>query len=120
MSDKDQPTWWESVPAGIGGDAAIAHIGAGATNVIVGKNITQTVYDTLREEFPEGAVGGQYAALATIFWDEYSSSENIAAACGKVVDYAAVHADEILGPLGSGFYGFGQRDYAPEDICPFR
>jgi len=80
----------------------------------------QGVYETLQDEFPVGAVGHQYAKLATVFWEEYNASEDIAAACGKAVEYASAHADEVLAPLGSGFYGFGQRDYAPEDICPLR
>jgi hypothetical protein len=53
MSSASEQTWWEEVPTHIGGDAAIAHIGAGATNVIVGKNITQSVYDTLGEPTPK-------------------------------------------------------------------
>ncbi|MFQ5410480.1 MAG: hypothetical protein ACE5FI_18890, partial [Anaerolineales bacterium] len=79
----------------------------------------QTVYDTLQEKFPEGTVGSAYAALATAFWDEFSAQDDIAAACEAAIDYAAAHADQILAPLGSDFYGFGQPDYAPEDLCPF-
>lgn len=81
---------------------------------------SQIVYETLQDEFPAGAIGHQYAELATVFWEEYDASGDIAAACGKALEYASTHADEVLSPLGSGFYGFGQRDYAPEDICPLK
>lgn len=80
----------------------------------------QMVYETLQEEFPPGTVGHQYAELATVFWEEYNAREDIAPACGKAIEYASAHADEVLTPLGNGFYGFGQRDYAPEDICPLK
>jgi len=80
----------------------------------------QVVYETLQDEFPARAVGHQYAELATVFWEGYNASEDIAAACGKAIEYASAHADEVLTPLGSGFYGSGQRDYAPEDICSLR
>lgn len=53
MSSQDERPWWEKVPAHIGGDAIVAHIGAGATGVAVGKNITQTLYDTLGEPTPK-------------------------------------------------------------------
>lgn len=43
-----QPShWWNQVPANIGGDVIVADIGAGATGVAVGKNISQTVYGVL-------------------------------------------------------------------------
>ncbi|GAB4537289.1 MAG: hypothetical protein Kow0063_23820 [Anaerolineae bacterium] len=55
MNPDDGPRWWDNLPdtigdfgAGdIGGDVIIASIGAGAQNVAVGKNITQTIYETL-------------------------------------------------------------------------
>jgi hypothetical protein len=77
----------------------------------------QMTYDTLQEEFPEEAVGHPYAQLATVFWTEYQTGRDVAAACGRAVDYAAANADQILAPLGGGFYGSG---YAPEAICPFK
>ncbi len=80
----------------------------------------QIVYDTLQEKFPEGAVGHPYAELATIFWDEYNESRDVGLACDMAANYAADHSYEILTFLGRDFYGAGQREYDPEDICPFR
>ena len=50
--------WWDQLAAGpadfdIGGDVIIANIGAGARNVAVGKNIQQTVYETVGEPMPD-------------------------------------------------------------------
>ena len=53
MSSQNESAWWENVPTQIGGDAIVAHIGAGATGVAVGKNITQSVYETLGEPTPQ-------------------------------------------------------------------
>jgi len=79
----------------------------------------QIVYETLQEKFPAGNVGHPYAELATVFWEEYSESGDIGLACEKAVEYAADYPYEILTDLGRTFYGSGQREYAPEDICPF-
>ena len=79
----------------------------------------QIVYDTLQENFPDGAVGSQYAELARIFWEEYSSSADVEMACAKAVEFAESQSSIILTPLGKRFYGSGQREYTPEDICPF-
>jgi hypothetical protein len=49
ISEKEEQDWWNDIPASIGGDVIIGHVGAGATGVAIGKNITQTVYDVLGE-----------------------------------------------------------------------
>jgi hypothetical protein len=48
-----QQDWWNDIPAQIGGDVIIGHVGVGATGVAIGKNITQTVYDVLGEPAPD-------------------------------------------------------------------
>ena len=65
--------WWNRMPASMGdfdvdsagGDVIIANIGAGARNVAVGKNIQQTVYETLGEPLPDDTaiIKQQLAAL---------------------------------------------------------
>lgn len=77
----------------------------------------QIVYDTLQQKFPSGSVGSQYATLAVAFWEEISASGDIAAACAKAIEYAEIHTDEILSPLGYDVYY--QRFYTSADICPF-
>lgn len=76
------------------------------------------VYDTLLEKFPEGAVGNQYAQLADAFWEAYTASGDVSAACQAAIENASTNREAALSPLGSGFYGYNNRDYAPEDICP--
>lgn len=64
VAEKTQEPWWERVgqQAGgmsgidaseIGGDFIVASVGAGAKNVAVGKNITQTVYEVVGEPTPD-------------------------------------------------------------------
>ncbi len=79
----------------------------------------KTVYDTLQKKFLAGQVGYGYAEMATKFWNEYNASQNIGTACGRAIAYARAHTNEVLTPLGSQ-YGWTNRDYAPEDICPFK
>ena len=79
----------------------------------------RTVYDTLQEKFPEGSTGSKYAELATVFWQEFSSSGDIGLACSKAADFAETQSDVIHIPLGYDYYTIGNRAYHPEDICPF-
>jgi hypothetical protein len=53
VSKKEEQDWWDNIPAQIGGDVIIGHVGAGATGVAIGKNITQTIYDVLGEPTPD-------------------------------------------------------------------
>ncbi len=76
------------------------------------------VYDTLLEKFPPGTTGNIYAQMATEFWEEYTANGDITTACEAAIAFANANPEEILIPLGSGFYGWG-RVYTPEDICPF-
>jgi hypothetical protein len=79
----------------------------------------KTVYDTLQFRFPSTRSGHPYAELATAFWEEFSGDQDLAAACNRASAYAEEHAEQILTPLGSEFYGVLNRNYVPEDVCPF-
>ncbi len=72
----------------------------------------QIVYDSLQEQFPEGADGHAYAAMATAFWDGFSDGD-VFDGCGNAHEYADQNRAEILSPIGRREYGWP----AP-DICP--
>lgn len=79
----------------------------------------QVVYDTLQTKFPPGVIGYSYAEMATLFWDEFTRSEEMSSACEQVIEYVTTFSDEVLRPLGSGFYGEQGFYYEPADVCPF-
>jgi hypothetical protein len=78
----------------------------------------QAAYETLAQ-MPEQAEGRQYADLAREFWEEYSVRGDLASACARAVAFAEAHAEDVLAPLGSAFYGYHNRDYGADDLCPF-
>jgi len=78
----------------------------------------QIVYDTLLQKFPLGNAGYPYAEMATLFWSEYQSSQDIGLACSSAVAYAAAHP-EILAPLTGPEFSAWNRIYKPSDVCPF-
>ena len=75
------------------------------------------VYDTLREKFADGKAGQPYAEMADVFWQAYARDEEIALACEAAAAFASAHAEDILVPLGSDFYGWANRDYDAQEIC---
>lgn len=77
------------------------------------------VYDALRARYPGGSAAAVYTALAEAFWEAYSGGSDLRLACGKAVEFAKAHPSDVLSPLGRDFYGSGQRQYQPEEICPF-
>ena len=52
MPAKKSKSWWERLPAQVGGDVITAHVGAGAKNVAIGKGIQQTVHEILGDAEP--------------------------------------------------------------------
>ena len=79
----------------------------------------EIVYSTLQENYADSVVGSQYANMAFLFWEEYSTSGDIGEACDKAVEFAEIESPDVLRPLGRFFYGSGQREYEPADICPY-
>jgi hypothetical protein len=53
MKNEQKRAWWDEVPAQVDGDVISAEIGANAQGIAVGKNIVQTIYDTLGEPTPD-------------------------------------------------------------------
>lgn len=83
----------------------------------------QIVYNNLVAQYPPGNPGYPYVEMATAFWNEYQSSQDIGLACVQAVAYAAAHP-EILSPLGNvdgeNWHGIQSLDYEPGDVCPVK
>lgn len=45
--------WGDNLPPKVGGDAIVVQVGAGASGVVIGKNITQTTYNSVGEPAPD-------------------------------------------------------------------
>ena len=80
----------------------------------------EIVYDSLQTKHPVGSVAGAYAELATTFWDTYLLTNSLADACDGAARFALERESEVLHPLGTDFYGENGREYAAEDVCPFK
>src|SRR3990170_4381099 len=79
----------------------------------------KAAHEAMLQKYPTGAAGHAYAELAEAFWDDYQESHDMGLACTAAIQFAQDHAADVLTPLGRETYGWVNRDYAPEDICPF-
>ena len=79
---------------------------------------SKSEYDALQAQFPNGSVGYAYAEMAIAFWNDYQETHDISLACREAIAYATLHQDEILTYISG--YGWQDRSYKPEDICPFK
>ena len=81
------------------------------------REAAQDVYDQLQADFPdELAAGGLYAAYARRFWDNYTVTLDVGAACGAVVA-PITENDMSNNPVNQ--FGYANTFYQPEDMCPF-
>jgi hypothetical protein len=81
-------------------------------------NEAQSLHDALFAEYdvdPTRA-GATFAAMADLFWTEFSASNSVASACAPVVAYAEADSDryQVLNN-----FGYANRYYQPVDLCPF-
>lgn len=67
--------------------------------------------------FPTDIPQRDYVDLAQVFLDAFEDDGQIAA-CRTAEKFAEDHSNTILRPLGSEVYGYANRDYSAEDICP--
>jgi hypothetical protein len=85
--------------------------------------------ETMLAYYPEGNLQYPFTQMATIFLEAFQESGDVSVACEKASVYAqsAVYCSTqtwmseipLLDMLGSRYYGWYNRDYALEDICPF-
>jgi hypothetical protein len=75
----------------------------------------QVVYGILQNSYPEVEAGSGYARLARAFWEAYEPAQDGAAGCLAAEAFAGAHPAEVLAPLD---YGYANRIYTPDDLCP--
>ena len=73
----------------------------------------------LERDLDDQPSSSPFVELSLIAWQAYLESQDIGAACSLAIDYASSHPEEVLVPLGGAYYGWLNRDYEPDDICPF-
>jgi hypothetical protein len=76
----------------------------------------QAAFDRLSADFPAGAPGHEYQQLAQVFWANYQETSNLSAACIA----ANAHANETTDAIdGLNAFGYANREYVANDMCPF-
>jgi hypothetical protein len=71
----------------------------------------------LQENYPSGSPYRDYVEMAILFRNAHNSG-GLSAACTAAAGFAESHPATILDPLGSGVYGYANRDYTGESMCP--
>lgn len=76
----------------------------------------QAVYDQLSAEYAANpsAPGGGFFLLADVFWRNYSSTQDVSAACLSTVEAATANA-ESFSILNT--FGYGNKYYEPSSLC---
>ncbi len=70
--------------------------------------------------------GAVYTGMATVFWQAYQASKNIASACQQTIEFADASQYFVFNYLGNTsdmeqyWHGHQSHEYRPEDVCPFQ
>lgn len=88
------------------------------------------IYGTLTEKYFQGKEGFVISELATVFWDEFLTSNNMSNACSKAIDFTNKNPFEIFNYVGfiktNETYDWithgwqKEYNYTVNDICPFK
>jgi hypothetical protein len=68
--------------------------------------------------FPEEFQQHAFVQMAQLLINSYVADGSIVGGCKAAEDFAAEHADVILEPLGPAYFGYANREFTPDDICP--
>jgi hypothetical protein len=79
----------------------------------------ESQYQEMLKTYPQENAGYPFIEMATAFWTEYQSAQNMSNACEKAVAYATEHPN-ILTMLGSDYHGWQSLTYKPLDVCSFK
>jgi hypothetical protein len=84
----------------------------------------EAAYQNLLTAHPAETPGYRITEIATIFWNEYQSSQDISEACTQSVTYAKTRSD-VLSYLTGGYDSYkGSQGISyesdPHEVCPFK
>ena len=80
------------------------------------RTTAQNLYEELNELY---GISDQYAYpdMANLFLSE-SETLGLEGGCTAAIEYAELSKGAVLDPIGSLLFGYANRDFDPEDVCP--
>jgi tetratricopeptide (TPR) repeat protein len=89
------------------------------TNILMNEpQKAESQYQAMLKAYPQENAGFPFVEMATAFWTEYQSAQNLSNACEKAVAYATAHRN-ILSIIGGDYHG-KSRLYTAQDVCPLK
>ncbi len=73
-------------------------------------------FNVLQSENPAGTAGSGFAAMGTTFMDNFRATGDARAACAQAISVGAAQPN-VLSVLNG--YGYSNRTYTLNDLCPF-
>ena len=80
----------------------------------------EKTYQKILSDYPIDNPGFPIAEIATLFWNEYKASRDIAKACIQSIDYITKHPDILTVLVGTHNGQEISYDKNPHEVCPFR
>jgi hypothetical protein len=77
----------------------------------------QAAIDKMEQAYPGGTTQHAFVEMANAYLQALSSGGE-ASACEAVQAFASSHAEQVLIPLGQKTFGYANKDFLPQDMCP--
>jgi hypothetical protein len=82
------------------------------------KDAAQEMLDQLARTYIAGTPQHAFVELAQAYQDALANGGDAAKACTAVTEYSQAHTAQVLDPLGPQSFGYANRTYTPQDMCP--
>jgi hypothetical protein len=90
----------------------VIHLDAGENDA------AQQMLDQMAKDYKEGSPQRAYYEMAQAYQQALADGGDKAKACSAVSDYALAHTAQVLAPLGPQAFGYANKEFAPQDMCP--
>jgi hypothetical protein len=90
----------------------VIHLNAGENDA------AQQMLDQMDKKYKEGSAQRAYYEMALAYQKALADGGDKAKACSAASDYAQSHTAQVLTPLGSQSFGYANKDFTPQDMCP--
>jgi hypothetical protein len=78
----------------------------------------QQILNQMERSYPEGTGQHAFVEMALAYQLALGAARDVKAACDAVTQYGQAHQAQVLDPLGPVVFGYANKSFGPQDLCP--
>jgi hypothetical protein len=91
---------------------AVIHLDKGESEA------AQQILNQMARSYPDGTSQHAFVEMALAYQLALGESLDLKASCDAVTQFSQAHQGEVLNPLGPAVFGYANKSFGPQDLCP--